>query len=152
PQINSSAKPMLLSVFGDVSLSLGTSFSPYIDMTLQIVQQISTLERKYNEGFVDQVRKNFLQMLDCVVISLGFSEKIKENLNFIYAFIKKILSEDENKSCTVELINIFTDLFVIYSAQLQSEREYVYKYISSHMDNKKEEIALASKEALSVLR
>lgn len=152
PEVNSNAKPTLLSVFGDVSLSLGTSFSPYIDMTLQIVHQISTLERKFNESFIDTVRKNFLQMLDCVIISLGYSEKIRENVPFIINFAKKILNEDENKMCTVELVNVFTDLMVIYPSELVHEKVFIFEFLYAQMSNKKEEVVYASKEALQVLK
>ena len=124
-------KPVLLSVFGDVALSLGASFKPYLDMTMHILGQIMGLQRKFNEDFVDTLRKDAVQMIDCVVIALGHEEKVRANLGNIVMFIQKIVGEDEEKRCMKDCVSLIGDLIKGFGKIDGLDKDWVHKYLEA---------------------
>eukprot|EP00866_Antonospora_locustae_P002567 jgi/Antlo1/2567/678 len=141
-------KPTLLSVFGDVALSLGASFCPYLDMTMHIIVQITSFQRKFNETFVDNLRKNALQMVDCVIIALGNNAKIRENMRNITLFLKQVVDEDEGKRCTKECICLIGDLLRTFGKTDGLRDAWIPEYMEMCLSADDPDICVATQKSL----
>lgn len=148
PSIHRDLKPILLSVFGDVALSMGTSFSPYLDMTMHILAQIAGLQRRFSEAFVDLLRKNAVQMVDCVTIALGHHAKVRENLENVVLFIQKVVSEDEDKRCTKDCVNLLGDLLKAFGKEGGLGEKWVCKYLEACIVDNDATITPAAQKSL----
>ncbi|KAF7684000.1 Importin subunit beta-1 [Astathelohania contejeani] len=123
-------KPGILAVFGDVSLSMGLSFEEYLDVTMNILEQIVSLPRSGNEEYVDELRINVIQLFSCVLIGLGKNSKLLErNIQKVVYLVRKVVQEDEEGVCKKECLDILGDLITMYGRSMGLEEGWVDVYV-----------------------
>ncbi|KAM0686785.1 karyopherin Kap95 [Conglomerata obtusa] len=128
--VDKEIKPMIINIFGDISLSLGGSFEPYVEMCLNILTQIMSLKREINESYIDDLRRSVLNLLNCILVSMETCSKIKENLLGISEMIKIICLEDLGRKNTASCLVIVGDVIEFYGDRKKFKwmHEFVKRY------------------------
>ncbi|XP_054155376.1 importin subunit beta-1-like [Oppia nitens] len=72
--VHRSVKPQILSVFGDISLAIGTEFKKYLDVVLQTLMQATQIQADPNDfelvDYVNELRENCLEAYTGIVQGL----------------------------------------------------------------------------------
>lgn len=90
PSIPLDLKPTIIDLFGDIALAVGSSFEPYIDMSVVLFSQICTLNRASDEEYVDSLYISILNMFSCIFTSLQASPIVRKYLPKILELAKKV--------------------------------------------------------------
>jgi len=112
--VHRSVKPHILSVFGDIALSIGTDFSKYLSIVLQTLQQAAEAQvDKANYDMVDylnELRESCLEAYTGIIQGLkGENEKeiseevglMKPHIEFIVSFVAEVASDEDHSEGTV---------------------------------------------------
>lgn len=119
-------KVLIINVFGDISMSLGCSFEPYLDICISILEQIINLNREGNEEHIDELRKGILNLISCILISMDESKKWKRYIPGI-VHIMKVISNDRGPNLNA-CFNILADLGCFYGLK----EDWMYEILSKY--------------------
>jgi importin subunit beta-1 len=122
-------KPLILSVFGDIALGLEAGFEPYLDMVVMILHQIVSLDRSSDEVYIDELRKNMVQLLNCIVIALGDNEELKRVLPRVLSLFQQLATEDQMGECRGECVGFLDDLVAVYGKSFGLDEHWVRDYL-----------------------
>ncbi|XP_073988755.1 importin subunit beta Fs(2)Ket isoform X2 [Rhodnius prolixus] len=111
--VHRSVKPEILSVFGDIALSIGPEFKKYIDVVIQTLIQASTLQvDQFDFDMVDwlnELREGIIEAYSGIIQGLKGDDPnnpsqdivlLEPHLQFIIQFIT-IISADTSKNDTI---------------------------------------------------
>lgn len=122
-------KPMVLSVFGDVALALERNFEPYVEMVVTLLSQIAGLGRRADEEFVDDLRRNVVQLVDCVFMAVGDSLKMRSLLPQIVEMIRRIQAEDVDRVSGRSILGLIDDLVSVYGKNFGLDEPWVRDFL-----------------------
>ncbi|EJW01346.1 hypothetical protein EDEG_00471 [Edhazardia aedis USNM 41457] len=111
--VNSDVKPVVLSVLGDIALSLGRSFEPYIDMSFGFVEEVCKLPANLDKSFLVKLRRGTIDLLNSIVLAMENSQKISSNMVLINKFLQIVLFEDKDKVLLAECFKLIGTLFSV---------------------------------------
>lgn len=122
-------KPMILSVFGDIALALEASFEPYLEMVVTLLSQIAMLDRHFDAEFVDELRKNMVQLVDCSLMAIGDSSKVRDSLPQILGLVREIQSKDADRAAAENVLGLIDDLVNIYGKNFGLDDGWVREFL-----------------------
>ncbi|KAG0419687.1 Importin subunit beta, partial [Dictyocoela roeselum] len=105
-RVTRDAKAAILVVLGDIAMALGPSYGTYLGITLEMVAQILQLERAQNIVYVDTLRQNSLQLLNCIVMGMNDDPRLLERMDTIVPMVVKIANEDDRDHCLLDTLNL----------------------------------------------
>ncbi|KAG5860289.1 importin beta [Encephalitozoon hellem] len=126
-------KPTILSVFGDIALALERNFESYLDMVVMLFQQISELGRYSDEEYVDNLRKNAVQLVNCSLVAIGDSSKVRSVLPRIIGIAHKIGAEDENGKARNDILGLIDDLVGMYGKNFGLDEPWIKDFLYGMM-------------------
>lgn len=110
PNVHRSIKPSILTVFGDIALAIGTEFQKYLEVIMQVLNQISMtqIDRSDYEmvDYVNELRENCLEAYTGIiqvrkkVIFLSFIELI----NILILIIQGLKGDKDAPNPEVQLL------------------------------------------------
>ena len=153
PNLHRSVKPHILSVFGDVSLSIGHEFKKYLSIVLQMLMHASQVQVDQNDfemnDYIDELRESVLEAYTGIIQGLkGVGNTphpdvslMESNVPHIIKYIAKIAQErtlsDSNLAICAGLIG---DLCVSFGPQILTllEEESIVQLL---LEGKKSRVA-----------
>jgi len=121
--VHRSVKPHILSVFGDISLSIGTQFQPYLEVVLNTLLHASQVQIDSNDFdsilYVNELRETILEAYTGIVQGLkGDGERPNQEVNllrnhvqYIIQFILTVAADpNSNDNLTAALSGLIGDL------------------------------------------
>lgn len=122
-------KPSIISVFGDIALSLGQYFEQYLDVSLMIFQQIVNLDRKSDEKYIDDLRNNVVIMIDCIVMTTSESQKLGDCVYKIIDGLKILINTGNSISTSSSIINLLLDLNSLYGSNYDLNGKWIETFL-----------------------
>ncbi|KAI9276538.1 armadillo-type protein [Sporodiniella umbellata] len=127
PTLHYSVKPVTLSCFGDIALSLGESFHRYLEITMTVLQQAGNMNADHdNREMVEYVHSLYEGTIDAYVGAIQglsdtpFAENLVGYLPPIFDFVYKVAMEPlKGDSLMRCLIGIIGDLCEVFGADGQ---------------------------------
>lgn len=131
--VHRSVKPQILSVFGDVALSIGPQFRCYLDIvlnTLMIASQVHLDNTDFDSiMYVNELRESILEAYTGIVQGLkGDGEQpnpevnlIKPHVQFIIQYILSVASDpssNQNDNITAALAGLIGDLCSAFNTSM----------------------------------
>lgn len=113
PEIHRDVKPQVLSVFGDISLALGTEFKKYLSPVLTVLKQIMDIQFDTSDfemrDYMRTLRESVLEAYTGIVQGLKGTEKhpsqdialIQHQVQFIVKYIVKAAQDPELSDSTM---------------------------------------------------
>lgn len=107
PNLHRSVKPQILSVFGDIALSIGPEFEKYLQVVIQMLMHASELQVDSNDydmvEYLNELRESVLEAYTGIIQGLkGTGVKPSQDVNiilhhvpYIINFISKIAQDNE---------------------------------------------------------
>lgn len=121
--VHRSVKPQILSVFGDIALSIGTHFQPYLDIVLNTLLHASQVQIDSNDFdsvvYVNELRESILEAYTGIVQGLkGDGERpnsevnlLRNSVQYIIQFILTVAADpSSNDNLTAALAGLIGDL------------------------------------------
>lgn len=145
-------KPVILSVFGDIALALERNFEMYLDMVVMLLQQISELNRRPDEEYVDELRKNALQLINCSLVAIGDSSRVRANLPRIISIAHKIGAEDTDRKVHEDLLGLVDDLVGMYGKNFGLDELWIKDFLYGMMKCSSDKNRKRASHTLEMLR
>ncbi|CAD25843.2 IMPORTIN BETA 1 SUBUNIT (KARYOPHERIN) [Encephalitozoon cuniculi GB-M1] len=145
-------KPIILSVFGDIALALERNFESYLDMIVMLFQQISELDRHSDEVYVDELRKNAVQLVNCSLVAIGDSSKVRSVLPRIISIAHKIGAEDANGKAHGDILGLIDDLVGMYGKNFGLDESWIKDFLYGMMKCSTDSNRKKASHVLEVLR
>lgn len=107
PSLHRSVKPQILSVFGDMALSIGIEFKKYLDVALQMLLHASQCQVDRNDfdmvEYLNELRESVLEAYTGIIQGLKGMEQepnqeiflMQPHITYIVSFIEAIAKEQE---------------------------------------------------------
>lgn len=145
-------KPLILSVFGDIALALEKNFESYLEMVVTLLSQIAGLHRHGDEEFVDELRKNAVQLVNCSLMAIGDSIKIRGLLPQTMGLIHKIQMEDADRVSSNNILGFIDDLISIYGKNFGLDEVWIRDFLYNMERHGNEGSRRKATHALEMLR
>ncbi|WUR04108.1 importin subunit beta [Vairimorpha necatrix] len=142
-QVAKEVKTQILSVFGDIAMSLEINFEQYLEMSMMIFIQILSLERSNDPEYVDDLRYNVVQMFNCIVLATCESNKLREILFKLVEGIRKLLADENSDETLIAIINLIKDLQSIFGGNYDLEGRWIEEFYNKCMKSKNPELRIA---------
>lgn len=106
--VHRSVKPQILSVFGDIALSIGTEFRKYLDVVLTTLIQASQAQVDRNDfdmvDYLNELREAVLEAYTAIIQGMKSEEShwnheimmLEPHIPFIVQFIMMVSQDEEN--------------------------------------------------------
>ncbi|XP_030762652.1 importin subunit beta-like isoform X3 [Sitophilus oryzae] len=133
PTVHRSVKPQILSVFGDIALSIGTEFKKYLDIVLATLAQASQAQVKVDRtdydmiDYLNELREGVLDAYTGLIQGLkgdsntpsGDISLLEPHIPFIIQFITVVAQDSEHSDGTMAVAaGIIGDLCVCFGAPM----------------------------------
>lgn len=131
PSIHRSVKPQILSVFGDIALSIGPDFAKYFDVVMQMLLQASNAQVDRNDfdlvEYLGELRESVLEAYTGIIQGLkGASGEVRSDVSLvephvpaIVAFMMQVASEPERTDGHMSVIaGLAGDLCAAFGARV----------------------------------
>lgn len=128
PDVHRSVKPHILSVFGDIALSIGTNFKPYLEIVLNTLLHASQVQIDANDFdsilYVNELRESILEAYTGIVQGLkGDGEHPNPELNLIQNHVQYMIQfilivaadQNSNDNLTSALAGLIGDLCTAFN-------------------------------------
>ncbi|ADM12444.1 karyopherin beta [Encephalitozoon intestinalis ATCC 50506] len=145
-------KPIILSVFGDIALALERNFESYLDMVVMLFQQISELNRHGDEEYVDDLRKNAVQLVNCSLVAIGDSSKVRNLLPRIISIAHKMGIEDGSGKTHEDILGLIDDLVGMYGKNFGLDEPWIKEFLYGMMKSSNDRNRKKASHVLEVLR
>lgn len=134
--ISKQVKTQILSVFGDIAISLENNFEQYIDMSMMIFMQIINLEKASDPNYVDDLRDNVIQMFNCILFATCKSNKLREVIYKLVEGIKKLLADENSEETLTSIATLITDLKAVYGLHYDLNGKWVEDFYNQYITSK----------------
>lgn len=132
PTIHRSVKPQILSVFGDLALSIGPEFNKYLEVVLQMLLQASQAQVDRNDydmvEYLNELRESVLEAYTGIIQGLKGEENepravdltlVEAHVSSIVNFMITVASEPEKTDSQISAIAGLTgDLCLVFGARV----------------------------------
>eukprot|EP00099_Drosophila_melanogaster_P005270 NP_001246108.1 female sterile (2) ketel, isoform D [Drosophila melanogaster] len=131
PTIHRTVKPQVLSAFGDIALSIGNHFLPYLSMVLDMLRVASNLQTDANNfdmnEYINELRESILEAYTGIIQGLKGVDQtahtdvmhMEPHLMHIISFIKRIAQEgDVSDSMLASAAGFIGDLCTSFGPRL----------------------------------
>ncbi|EDW46374.1 importin subunit beta [Drosophila sechellia] len=131
PTIHRTVKPQVLSAFGDIALSIGSHFLPYLSMVLDMLRVASNLQTDANNfdmnEYISELRESILEAYTGIIQGLKGVDQtahpdvmhMEPHLMHIISFIKRIAQEgDVSDSMLASAAGFIGDLCTSFGPRL----------------------------------
>ncbi|XP_038219337.1 importin subunit beta-1 isoform X1 [Zerene cesonia] len=131
PTIHRSVKPQILSVFGDIALSIGPDFKKYFDVVMQMLLQASTIQVDRNDydmvEYLGELRESILEAYTGIIQGLkGVDGEVRSDVALvephvpaIVSFMVQVASEPERTDGHMSVIAGLTgDLCTVFGGRV----------------------------------
>lgn len=129
--VHRSVKPQILSVFGDIVLSIGSEFKKYLDVVLQTLAQASQAQVDRNDydmvDYLNELREGVLDAYTGIIQGLkgdGATPNpdvmlLEPHIHFIVNFITVIAQDkDSSDGCLAVAAGVVGDLCIAFGAAM----------------------------------
>ncbi|KAH9411446.1 hypothetical protein HK407_05g09650 [Ordospora pajunii] len=145
-------KPVILSVFGDIALALERGFEPHIEMVVMLFLQISELDLRCDEEYVEELRKNALQLVNCSLVAVGDCMKVRSVMPRILSIAHVISASDGDGRVHEETLGLIDDLAVMYGKNFGLDDPWIKEFLYSVMKHGNDKNRNRAGQILEVLR
>lgn len=133
--VSRDVKPLIITTFGDMALSLGLSFEAYIDRCFSFIPQVISIKHSFDEDFVDDLRGSVLNMLKCFILGMENSERILSNVGSIAQVIRVICAEDKRLRNVLNCIDICCDFTITFGKR--EEFSWMINFVRQYANSQK---------------
>ncbi|XP_026756899.1 importin subunit beta-1 [Galleria mellonella] len=107
PSIHRSVKPQILSVFGDIALSIGPDFAKYFDIVMQMLLQASNAQVDRNDydmvEYLGELRESVLEAYTGIIQGLkGASGEVRSDVTLVEPHVPAIVNFMIQVACEPE--------------------------------------------------
>ncbi|XP_028037337.1 importin subunit beta-1 isoform X1 [Bombyx mandarina] len=97
PSIHRSVKPEILSVFGDIALSIGSDFGKYFDVVMQMLLQASNAQVDHNDydmvEYLGELRESVLEAYTGIIQGLkGVGSQVRPDIAIVEPHVPAIVN------------------------------------------------------------
>ncbi|KAH8915998.1 ARM repeat-containing protein [Atractiella rhizophila] len=123
PVLHRSVKPPILSCFGDIAMSIGGSYVPFLESTMTVLQQAGAMRADPNNfdlvDYINTLREGILEAYTGIVSGLktaGKAESLLPYMPSVFTFLHLALTDqDRPESILVAAIGLIGDLAEAFS-------------------------------------
>ena len=139
PEVALELKPLIIVSLGDIALSIGRGFEPYISLCVLLSSQISTLNREGDEDYVDNLKKSVVSLFSCLFVSLGDTLEMRQSTAQILENLENIIQSDREGVYVKESLDLISDIINLQNSTYENVgwiRHYLNEVIrNSNKDN-----------------
>ncbi|TBU15828.1 importin beta [Ordospora colligata] len=145
-------KPVILSVFGDIALALEKGFEPHVEMVAMLFSQIAELDFRYDKDYVEELRKNSLQLVNCSLVAVGDCMKVRSAVPRILSIAHVINASDENGRVHEQMLGLIDDLVMMYGKNFGLDDPWIKEFLHNVMKHGNDKNRNRAGHILEVLR
>lgn len=102
-------KSLIISTLSDICVSVGTSYSEYLQITMTMISQVYEINRVSNINYVDELRNNICLLISSLLLSLSDEPIMLENEEHLLKMLWFTFHEDSYNICLYNLIKCISD-------------------------------------------
>lgn len=102
-------KPLIISILADVCVSVGSSFSDYMEITMEMISEIYKIDRSTNISYVDNLRSNACLLVSSLLLTAPNSQIMISNEETLLKMLWFTFREDSYDISLFNLIKCIQD-------------------------------------------
>ncbi|KAF7703846.1 Importin subunit beta [Cucumispora dikerogammari] len=107
--VSLNVKPMIISTLSDICVSVGSSYSEYLQITMTMISQIYEINRISNIKYVDELRNNVCLLISALLLNSAEEPIMLENEDHLLKMLWFTFHEDSYNVCLFNLIKCLSD-------------------------------------------
>lgn len=144
-EVSLELKPQIITALGDIALSVGRMFEPYLTLCVLLSSQINTLNREGDEEYVDSLKKSIVILFTCLFVSVGDTYEMKQHFGEILQNLEGIVKSDCEGVYVKESLDLISDIINTLDSRIEN-KAWIRHYLNEVIRNSSKENCEKAKE------